>query len=167
MGREIRSAVRAASAVAAIGRLLHHHDQGCMGRLAQQVEPAVLIEMIGREPLVAAVAEKIRGYRFAPARTSPFGLVLVLAARATSRERAFAFSDLVSSGRTESEFDPAYQLHIRLRDAAMKRERISQIDTAVLAARAWNAWVQGRQMQRLIVNEDDRTSAGFPRVVAG
>ena len=41
-----------------------------------------------------------------------------------------------------------------------------EIDAAVLAVRAWNASVQGRTLSRLLVTTEDRTSVGFPKVVA-
>ncbi len=71
---------------------------------------------------------------------------------------------LVDSGKAE-EGDATRRLHVRLRDAAMAKERLPQLDVAVLTVRAWNAWVAGRPLQQLRVGEADRTAKGFPKVV--
>ncbi|HWL67119.1 MAG TPA: hypothetical protein VNS22_01915 [Geminicoccus sp.] len=153
-----------ASTQAAIARLLAHYDAGQMARASQQVENGQILDIIAREPRIAEIAAMIQRHRFAPARTAPLGLILVLAARSTPMQRICAFASVVNTGRADSESDPAYQLHLRLRDAALRRERISQIDAAALAARAWNAWSEGRALHRLVLQDGDRSSEGFPRV---
>lgn len=154
-----------ASAQAAIARLLVHHDAGQMAKASLQVEPQLVLETIQAEPLIAEIAAMTSRHRFAPARTAPFSLILLLAARATTMEKVAAFAAVVNSGRAAAETDPAYQLHLRLRDAALRKERLSQVDVAALAVRAWNAWIQGRELHRLVIQDGDRTSENFPEVM--
>lgn len=158
---------RFASSQASIARLLHHYDAGQMARTSQQVEPAEIIRIVEANPAILQVASTIQKHRFAPARTAPFGLILAVALRGAPAEKVFAFAEQVNSGLTDREDSPARQLHLRLRDAQGRRERMSQIDVAALTARAWNAWVEGRQLQRLVMQDGDRTSEGFPPVVQG
>jgi hypothetical protein len=56
------------------------------------------------------------------------------------------------------------RLHVKLRDAAMKRDRISQIDGAILAVKAWNAWARDEAIPPMRVLETERTNVGFPKV---
>ncbi len=149
----------------AIGRLLVHHQAGQMHRANQQVEPHQVIAAVDAEPLVAEIAELIRPMKFAPVRTAPIGFVLVLAARAANLAQAATFARLLDDGRAEEE-DATRRLHIRLRDAAMAKERLHQIDVAVLAIRAWNAWIARRPIQLLRVSEADKTGDGFPKLAS-
>jgi hypothetical protein len=75
-------------------------------------------------------------------------------------------ADLVASGmfQSEDESEPTRRLHVKLRDAAMKGDRIHQVDTAILTVRAWNAWVRGDAIPPLRVLEIERTNTGFPKV---
>ena len=154
-----------ASAQAAVARLLRHYDAREMAKASLQVEPAEVISIVEQNPQILEVVKRQRGCRFAPARIAPIGLVLAVAARTAPNERVAAFLEIVNSGLAE-ETNAARVLHVRLRDAAIARERISQIDAAILAARAWNAWHQGRPLQLLRVDESNRTSAGFPEILA-
>ena len=154
-----------ASLQAAIARLLIHHAAGQPQRFNQQVEGRAIIDQVEAEPAIGEVAAVISKLKFAPAKTASFGFVLVLARRLRSAEDVYAFARLVASGVTDED-SPARRLHVRLRDAAMSRERLSQIDVAILAIRAWNAFAVGRAIQQLRVGEVDRTAHGFPKVTA-
>jgi hypothetical protein len=79
----------------------------------------------------------------------------------------FAFADTVASGLARDESDPARRLHVRLRDAAMRRERLRPIDFAVVTAKSWNAWLGGDGSQTLRILDTDRTNAGFPKIATG
>ena len=160
------SGERYASAQAGIARLLIHHDAGQMARYSGQVEPELLLQVVRDTPTIRQVAEAIQRHRFAPARTAPFGVALVVAMRQHPEERVLAFAEEVNSGRSPTETSAAYQLHLRLRDAAMRKERIAQIDAAALTVFAFNAWTKGKEMSRLHLPDAARTNEGFPQVVA-
>jgi hypothetical protein len=154
------------STQAAIARLLHWFDAGQMPRCSMQVEPGEVIRIVEANPQILQVAGLQKKCRFAPARTAPIGLVLAVAARKAPLDRVAAFLAVLDTGLADDEANPARRLHVRLRDAAMSKERISQIDAAALTARAWNAWHAGRAVQQLRVGERDRTGEGFPEVMA-
>ncbi|WP_424138188.1 hypothetical protein [Roseomonas chloroacetimidivorans] len=156
---------RFASSQAGIARLLAMYDAGQMARYSGQIEPDRLMEIVQGTPDIRRVAEVIQRHRFAPARTAPFGMVLVVALRHHPEEKVFEFAELVNSGRAPEETDPAYQLHLRLRDALGRKERIAQIDAAALAVIAFNARVRGKALSRLHLPDASRTNEGFPRVV--
>jgi hypothetical protein len=151
---------------AAIGRLLVQHDAGYINRANIQVDSDLVIAIADTEPAIGNVAALIRSLKFKPTRTAPFGFALVLARRATSLDRVAAFANLVDSGKADEECGTR-RLHVRLRDAGMNKERVPQIDVAVLTVRAWNAWIEGRAISRLVVSETDRTAEGFPKAAGG
>ena len=151
---------------AAIGRLLVQHDAGYINRANIQVDSDLVIAITDAEPAIGNVAALIRSLKFKPTRTAPFGFALVLAHRATSLDQVAAFANLVDGGKADEE-DATRRLHVRLRDAGMNKERIPQIDVAVLTIRAWNAWTEGRAISRLVVTEADRTAEGFPKATGG
>ena len=151
---------------AAIGRLLVQHDAGYINRANIQVDGDLVIAAAEAEPAIGNVAALIRSLKFKPTRTAPFGFALVLAHRATSLDQVAAFANLVDGGKADEE-DATRRLHVRLRDAGMNKERIPQIDVAVLTIRAWNAWIQKRPISRLVVSEADRTAEGFPKAADG
>jgi hypothetical protein len=154
------------STQAAIARLLHWFDAEQMPRCSMQVEPGEVIRIVEANPQILQVAGLQKKCRFAPARTAPIGLVLAVAARKAPLDRVAAFLAVLDTGLADDEANAARRLHVRLRDAAMSKERISQIDAAALTARAWNAWHAGRTVQQLRVGERDRTGEGFPEVMA-
>ena len=156
-----------ASCQAAIARLLRHYDARQMAQYRAQVEPAEVLRIVEAEDLIGEVAAKIQRFRFGPARTGPFGFVLVVAARSNPIEKVFAFADVVGTGLGQGEVDPAYRLHVKMRDAAMRRERWQQIDVAILTTKAWNARLHGNHHTPLRIVEADRTSAGFPKIAGG
>ena len=49
----------------------------------------------------------------------------------------------------------------------MAKERMHQVDVAILVIRAWNAWIKERPVQMLKVLSTDRVGDGFPKVVSG
>ena len=153
-----------ASMQAAIGRLIVQFDNGYIHHHTVQVEPDLVIAAAEAEPAIGEMAALIRVLKLKPLRTAPFGFALVLAQRATSLDQAASFAHLVDSGRAE-ETDATRRLHIRLRDAGLNKERLPQIDVAVLTVKAWNAWIAGRPIQVLKVTDADRTADGFPKVV--
>ena len=155
-----------ASMQAAIGRLLVQYDAGAIHHHNIQVDTDLVIAATEAEPAVGAVAALIRPLKFKPTRTAPFGFALVLAQRATSIDQAAAFAHLVDGGKAEED-DASRRLHVRLRDAAMAKERLSQLDVAILTVRAWNAWITGKPVQQLRVTDADRVADGFPKVVGG
>lgn len=159
------SGAKHASAQAAVARLLRHYDAGEMGKANQQVEPAELIRIVVANPHILTVVSRQQACRFAPARIAPIGMVLVVAARKAPMEQAGEFLRVLNTGLAE-ETNAARALHLRLRDASIARERISQLDAAILGARAWNAWRQGRPLTLIRIDEVNRTSAGFPEIVA-
>jgi hypothetical protein len=151
------------SCQAAIARLLIHYDKGQMGHLAQ-VENGEILRVVNTDDYICEVAAKIQRSKFKPTRVGPFGFILVVAARTAPLERVFEFADLVSSGLAADEMEPARCLHVKLRDAAIKRDRISQIDIAIMTSKTWNAWVLGDVSPQLRILESERTNAGFPVV---
>jgi hypothetical protein len=155
-----------ASAQAAVARLLCHYDARQMARAQMQVEPAQVIKVVADNPQVLQVVEAQKKGRFAPSRTAPVGMILSVAARTVPMEKVVSFLHVLDTGLADDETNPARRLHVRLRDAAIARERLSQIDMAALTARAWNAWHAGRTLQHLRIDGDDRTSSGFPEVAA-
>ena len=157
------------SSQAGIARILRGYDAGQMGRYRnRQVESAEILAIVEGEELIGHVAAKIQKYRkFGPARNAALGFVLVVAARKTPVELVFEFADTVASGLAQNESDPARRLHVRLRDAAMRRERIDQIDFAVLAVKCWNAWLARDENFSMRALEADRTDAGFPQIQVG
>ena len=154
-----------ASMQAAIGRLLVHHAAGEPHRFNQQVEPQTVIAATEAEPALGDIAALIRSLKFKPARTAPFGFALLLAQKASSLSLADTFAHLVDSGKADED-DATRRLHVRLRDAAMAKERMHQVDIAVLTIRAWNAWIVDKPVQLLRVTDADRTGEGFPKVVS-
>ena len=152
------------SCQASIARLLYHYDNGQMSQHRAQVEIADILRLIEADDRICEIAAKIQRSKFKPTRTGPFGFVLVVAARTAPLDRVFEFADLVSSGVIHDETDPARRLHVRLRDAAMKKEPLGQLDPAILTAKAWNGWVEGQGVPFFRVIEGDRTSEGFPKI---
>lgn len=153
------------SCQAAIARLLYHYDRNQMGMYRAQVETPEILRMIDADERVAAVAAKIQRSRLSVIRTGPFGFVMVVAARTAPIDRVFEFVDVVSSGLGKSESDPACRLHVKLCERVSKKDRLQQIDLAVLTVRAWNARAEGRLVQSIRVVEKDRTNEGFPRII--
>jgi hypothetical protein len=153
------------SCQAAIARLLVHYDKGQMGHLTH-VESGEILRVVNTDDWLCDIAARIQRLKFRPTRTGTFGFVLAVAARTAPIERVSEFANLVASGmfKNEDESEPTRRLHVKLRDAAMKRDRISQIDLAILAVKTWNAWVAGEAMPPPRVFESERTNAGFPKV---
>jgi len=79
-------------------------------------------------------------------------------------KRVMEFADLVSGGKFDNEAEPTRRLHIRLRDAVMKRERLDSLDVAILTVKTWNAWLDGNSMAPFRIVDADRASVGFPQV---
>ena len=151
---------------AAIGRLIVQYDAGCVHQANIQVESDLVIAATDAEPAIGCIAALIRLLKFKPTRAASFGFALVLAQRATSFDQASTFAHLVDDGKAE-ETDATRRLHVRLRDAGLNKERLTQIDVAILTVRAWNAWIAARPIQVLKVTEADRAANGFPRVSGG
>jgi hypothetical protein len=148
---------------ASIARLMMAYDANQMATFRQRsVEADEVLAMVDSDDRIPEVAAKIRRLRFAPVRAGGFGFVLAIACRNTPSDKVFEFADLVASGLVSDETNPARRLHVRLRDAAMRRERKDQLDLALITAKAWNAWVQGQSIQAFRLSEADRTSEGFP-----
>jgi hypothetical protein len=147
---------------AGMARLLHYHDLGQMALHAQKTDNDTVLEVIGRNPLIGEVAAMTSRFTFKPARTCAFGFALVLAARVAPMDRVATFANSVATGLAASEGDAAHRLHVRL---MAREQRTDQLDVAVLTVRAWNAWIEGREVERLSVRDTDRTSAGFPKMV--
>jgi hypothetical protein len=156
------------SAQAAIARMLRCYDAGQMSQCRhRQIEAAEILAIVEKEELIGQIAGKIQRHKFGPARTGSFGFVLVVAARATPIDLVYEFGSAVAAGFTQDENDPARRLHIRLRDTAMRRERLHQLDFAVLAAKCWNAWLTRDEAFVLRIVDADRTNAGFPKIATG
>jgi hypothetical protein len=152
------------SCQAAMARLMHHYDRGQMAQFRAQVENAEILGIVDADESLGQIAAMIQRSKFKPTRAAPFGFVLVVAARTAPIERVFEFAELVSSGVVQDESDPARRLHVKLRDVAMNKESLTQIDAAVLTSKAWNAWSEGQGLPFLRVTPGDRTSEGFPKV---
>jgi hypothetical protein len=148
---------------AAIARLLVHYDKGQMGNLTY-VESGEILRTVNTDDWLCEIAARIQRSKFRPTRTGTFGFVLAVAARTAPLERVFEFADLVASGLGQDESEPAHRLHVKFCDAAMKKDRMSPIDVAILTVKAWNAWVAGEAVPPPRVSESERTNAGFPKV---
>ena len=138
---------------------------GIMAQHKVRIDTDLVLQVIERETMIAKIAEKIQRFTFAPTRTAPFGMILVVAARLAPFDEVMAFADIASGGLCQDEDMAPRRLHVRLRDEALSRRRVSQLDVAILTARAWNAWTVRKPLGRLIINDEDRTSAGFPKVL--
>jgi hypothetical protein len=102
--------------------------------------------------------------RGAPGVTSaPFGALLVLGAEETDAMTAIRFAELVDNG-TSDRGDGARELRERMILDARNRATMPQVDRLVLCIKAWNAWIEGRDVRQLKVTETDRTAQYFPRV---
>jgi len=154
-----------ATAQAGIARLLAIHDLGLMAQHNVRVDTDVILQTTTENPLIERVATLIKGAKFAPARSGPFAMVMVLAARNAPWDKVAEFAAIAAGGLCEREEIAPRRLHVRLRDEALSRNRISQLDVAILTAKAWNAWAEGRDVNILKINDADRASATFPRVV--
>lgn len=152
-----------ASMQAAIGRMLVQYDAGAIHYSAAQIDPDMVMAASDNEPAIGRVAALIHGLKMKPLRTAPVGLALVLATRASSFEQAETFARLADDGRA-GDNDGSRRLNIRLRDIGLNKERLRQLDVAVLTVRAWNAWIAGRPIQVLKVTDADRAVDGFPKV---
>jgi hypothetical protein len=150
---------------AAIARLLRHYDAVQMAQFRAQVETGEIVRIIESDERIGHIAAKLQRFKIGQARSGSFGFVLVVAARTAPMDRVLEFAALVSEGLTQDEANAGRRLHDRLLNAALKHEHISQLDVAVLAVRAWNAWVEGRSIQAFRIVESDRTSEGFPKVL--
>lgn len=150
-----------------IARLVRAYDANQMGSFRQcAVEADEILAIVDADERIAQMAAKVQRLRFRPLRTGGFGFVLVIASRFTDVAKVIEFADLVSSGVVDDENNPARRLHLRLRDAPTK-ERRDQLDLALLAAKAWNAWIQGQSIQAFRLSDADRTSEGFPAIRGG
>jgi hypothetical protein len=147
---------------AAIARLVWHYDKRSMGMCNRAIEHSQVLSAIEADASIVEVAARVHGARFAGAKSAPYAFVLAVALRDTPAERVFAFHQIVESAVAPDESNPAHRLSVRLREAATARERPRPIVVAAMTVRAWNAWLAGRTLQRLVVTEEDRTSDGFP-----
>lgn len=154
-----------ATAQAGIARLLAIHDLGLMAQHNIRVDTDVILQTTAENPLIERVAALIKGTKFAPARSGPFAMVMVLAARNAPWDKVAEFAGIAAGGLCEREEIGPRRLHVRLRDEALSRNRISQLDVAILTVKAWNAWAEGRDVTTLKINDADRASATFPRIV--
>ena len=59
---------------------------------------------------------------------------------------------------------PTNRLHHKPGNMQARREHMNQIDLAALTIRAWNAWIIGGTLLPMRMIDNDRTSAGFPRL---
>jgi hypothetical protein len=148
---------------ASIARLMLNYDRRQMGNL-QQVEIGDILQIVDADDRLCEIAAKVQRSKFPPTRTGSFGFVLVVAARTSPMERVMEFLDLVSGGKFDDEAEPTRRLHIRLRDAAMKRERLDSLDVAILTVKTWNAWLEGKPIAPLRIIDADRASVSFPQV---
>lgn len=107
---------------ASIARLMMAYDANQMAAFRQRsVEADEVLAMVDADDRIPEVAAKIRRLRFAPVRAGGFGFVLAVACRNTPSDKVFEFADLVASGLVADETNAARRLHVRLRDAAMRR----------------------------------------------
>ena len=149
-----------------IARLLYYYDTGNMAMHSQRLDSDLMLQIIEREPLIGDIAAKIQRFTFPPARAAPFAMILVVAARHAPVDRVFAFADIAAGGLCQDEEEAPRRLHVRFRDASASRERkLGPLDTAILTVHAWNAWAQGRTLSRLMIQDSDRESGGFPQVM--
>lgn len=155
-----------ASMQSGIARLLAIHDLQMMAQHNVKVDTDVILATVGENPLIGIVSEFLRKTKFGPAKSAPFGMVMVVAARSSPIRSVEEFAAIAGGGLCEREEMAPRRLHIRLRDEALSRSRMTQLDLAVLTAKAWNAWAESRDIASLKINDIDRTSAGFPVVKA-
>ena len=156
---------RLATSQAGIARLLWIYDFQMMAQHNIKVDTDLVLRVVASDPLIGRVAEKIQRLKFAPVRTAPFGMILTAAARHAPFEEVTGFAEIAAGALCQDEDMAPRRHHVRLRDEALSSRRISQLDVAILTARAWNAWTERRPLSRLIVSDADRTSAGFPKVL--
>ena len=149
---------------AAIGRLLHVYDQNKMGSLRDPVEAGVILKVVERNDDIGEFAAKIQKNKLPMARSSAFGLVLVIAARTAPKESILQFVETVAGGLAQSEEDAARCLHVKFRDLSIARTKLHQEDIAAMSIKAWNAWANDEAVL-LRVNNTERTSPGFPRII--
>lgn len=154
--------------IAAAGRQVLNYVCG-MHPSQSQSTPAI-VRLLQRYPDITEsyrLASKCNGILV----PGPLAAILFIGTRQpTFEKRAKAFVEAVKSGADMQEGDP----RLAIREAFINKRmggagnRIPNVTWCFIAtARAWNAWVTGRELQRILVKPNEDGTLGIPDILGG
>ncbi|NHN83638.1 hypothetical protein GOB93_03160 [Acetobacter musti] len=152
---------------AAVARVVLMYDRRIMANNGFKPDPDILLELLRGEPHISEVIRICESTRFNPRRSAAIVGILAVAARHASLCDIQKFADISAGAACPSDSNPAHRLYIHIRDAALSRVRIKQVELSALTAISWNSFVNKQEISRIRLDENAMTSQGFPCVQRG
>jgi hypothetical protein len=152
-----------ASALAATIRLLSLWEDGKITYYTHVIDSLLLQETLNKNP-DARIAVDMMASQPMPTKQSWFSFCLCVFIKYWEIEKVYAFSKRVGSGEGYDN-DPTRALHKRIATLHyQKHQKVATIDKIIYTFKSWNAYIEGRKITQLKVNEQDRHIDTFPKL---
>lgn len=147
--------------LASAARYIYHYENS-IGDYSKSITNAQVLEIVRRHPIIEQVVSRVSGSKFKPLRIACIVAIMVLAAEQSDMATLELFLHTAETGLTTNPDDAARKLHMKLVDISLARGQTYAIDYMILAAKAWNYWIRGKDLKRLASSGAERSKEGFP-----